>query len=525
MRKNPAYKKIERICVGISIFLVVLITACLMWWMLPETAAPFQTGRDDTLAERMDLYPTGIMLGEKLPVQTLQDENGKSVDLRNYRKKTVVLMFWASWCSHCQEQLQKIEAFETVLSRYSDTELLLINKLDGTKETKEQAQNYLKQNQIPRGTLYDADAALYEAAGLQIIPTTVILNVDGSVGFCYPGALKNANQLEAMLQYVNEGASAATESFMTAYMMEKDGGIRTQYAGGAQTVPSGGDTLSESQGLMMEYAVVTGQYALFEKAYRYADQQLKNRYGLFSWVRHDSENQPHNTLLDDLRIYRALADANQLWGGYDEDLRKLGEAIREYNVRNSDLVDFFEESSGRRSSQLSLAYADFEALGLLGASYRDQALEVIRGGYISDAFPFYYSSFDYLSRSYSQDPLNMIEALYTIYHLAKIGEMPEATGVWLKEKMAADGIRAKYTVQGEVAPESDFDSTGVYAMVGLIAQEIGDSELLTQALWRMELTRTLNVSSPFNGAFGQSEEDIRSFDQLAPLVLYGYLER
>ena len=62
-------------------------------------------------------------------------------------------------------------------------------------------------------------------------------------------------------------------------------------------------------------------------------------------------------------------------------------------------------------------------------------------------------------------------------------------------------------------------------MVGLIAQEIGDSELLTQALWRMELTRTLNVSSPFNGAFGQSEEDIRSFDQLAPLVLYGYLER
>lgn len=525
MRKNPTYKKIERICVGISIFLIVLIVACLMWWMLPETSAPSQIGRDDTLAEQMDLYPTGITLGEKLPVQTLRDENGKSVDLRNYRKKTVVLMFWASWCSHCQEQMQKLEAFETVLSRYSDTELLLINKLDGTKETKEQAQNYLKQNHIARATLYDPDAALYDAAGLQMIPTTVILNVDGSVGFCYPGTLKSADQLEAMLQYVTQGASAATESFITAYMMEKDGGIHTQYTGGSQTVPSGSDTLSESQGLMMEYAVVTGQYPLFEKAYRYADEQLRNRYGLFSWVRHNGQNQPHNALLDDLRIFRALADANQLWGGYDEDLQKLGEALREYNVRNGELVDFFEDSSGRRSSRLSLAYADFEALELLGTSYRDQALDIVRGGYISDAFPFYYSSFDYLSRSYSQDPLNMIEALYTVYHLAKIGEMPEATEIWLKKRMAADGLRAKYTVQGEVAPGSDFDSTGVYAMVGLIAQEIGDAQLLTQALWRMEFTRTLNESSPFNGAFGQSEDDIRSFDQLAPLLLYGYLER
>lgn len=524
MRKNPAYKKIERICTGISIVLVLIIIGCLMWWMAPETSKPSQMVKDDTLAERMDLYPAAITLGEKLPVQTLEDENGKTVRLADYRKKTVVLMYWASWCGHCQEQLQKLEEFETVLARYADAELLLVNKLDGTKETKEQAQNYLKQNQITKSTLYDKNAALYDAAGLQIIPTTLILNVDGSVGFCWPGTIKGADQLEAMLQYVFQGPETALQNFVTTYMMEKDGGIHTRYTDSGQGIPSGFDILSESQGLMMEYAAATEQYALFEKAYRYADEQLRNRYGLFSWVRHDGENQPHNALLDDLRIYRALQEADNQWGGYEEALEALGEAIREYNVRNGELVDFFEDSSGRRASQLSLFYADFEALEYLGASYREQALEVVQGGFISNEFPFYYSSFDYLSRSYSQDSLNMIEALYTIYHLARIGQMPEETAAWLRERMAADGIRARYTVKGDVDPAGDFDSTGVYALVGLIAEEIGDSQLLTQALWRMELMRTMNSSSIFNGVFGQSEEDIQSFDQLLPLLLYGYLK-
>jgi len=43
------------------------------------------------------------------PTFDLQDENGKSYRLENYRGKVVVLNFWATWCPPCRFEMPSME--------------------------------------------------------------------------------------------------------------------------------------------------------------------------------------------------------------------------------------------------------------------------------------------------------------------------------------------------------------------------------------------------------------------------------
>ena len=86
------------------------------------------------------------------------------------------MTFWGSWCSHCREQLTHAQEFEKTLKAFPDTSYLLVNKLDGEKETRTSAEAYLEENFIPFDNLYDDGCRLYEAAGAGIVPTTLILD-------------------------------------------------------------------------------------------------------------------------------------------------------------------------------------------------------------------------------------------------------------------------------------------------------------------------------------------------------------
>ena len=97
--------------------------------------------------------------------------------LKSLRGKVVVLTFWASYCPHCQKELKQAAGFEEVLSRHGNTEYYLVDKLDGQKETKENALDYLKDNGISLTTLFDQNAAVYRQLGID--PTQQFLNTAG----------------------------------------------------------------------------------------------------------------------------------------------------------------------------------------------------------------------------------------------------------------------------------------------------------------------------------------------------------
>lgn len=480
------------------------------------------------LTEVLWYYPTNIILGEQLTQSCFTDELGEAYSTNHFYGHYTVVTYWASWCSYCEKQM---EVFKEAVPKLQDEEVkfLLVNKLDGEKETKEQAQEYLINNEIPIDTVYDDGLTIYEELGIQIVPTTMILNPEGKLVYCYSGVIESEGQLQAMLDYARFGGGVATKEFVLNSLMSSDGGIYTNYKDRKGEAPTGHDILSESQGLMMEYAALTKNPELFRKTFTYVKEHLYEK-NLATWVETDKGKAHTNALLDDLRILKALNLMKNTVGGYEEEYNQLAEAILLYNTKKEKMVDFYNFSTKERAARFTLCYGDFVAMKLLEEEFPhmnqlvEDTMELVSNGYISDEFPFYHNYYDYKEKAYDDGSLNMAEAMYTLYHLGEVGELKQASIDWLKKQMKGNGIWARYDTNGEVVSGYEYQSSAIYALVGLIAVEIEDKELLTMAVSRMEASRCFDADDSLNGAFAKQLDDVMSYDQCLALLLYAKME-
>ena len=526
-------RRIEKICIiGIIALAVVIATGGAILWLKPseqESANAPELEEDDSLAEWADFLPDAISYGEKLPVTEFRAADGAIRDLRDYEGKKLILMFWGSWCPYCDEALQHCVEYEALLRERTDYEFVLINKLDADKnETIEKAESYLTENAIPFENLYDEGLTAYRAYGLKLIPTLLVLDERGYLRYMTIDAPQSGSELAEILDYVESGGAAATERFLRENMIGEDGGAYTTYIDKRGDSPTGCDVLSESQGLLMEYAVLTQNAGLFADSWNFARERLY-RDGVFAWYATEDGKQANaNALIDDLRIYRALKAADALWGGYDAELTALAEAIREYNTNKGHLAGFYDFQQKRAGTTLPLFYIDLEALRDLAeenAAFAEsvrEAEDILRGGYISDDFPLYYSVYDHSSEKYSEDSMNTSEALIALYHAVKAGIAEQKSIDWLEHRVVSGTLAARYRADGQAVNGFDYDSTAVYAIAALIGAEAGNARLYTCARNRMEKYYVTEPTA-LRGGFSDRADgsDIIAFDQLTPLLVYG----
>ena len=85
--------------------------------------------------------PVGNRVGQLAPEFTLAELNGGEVALSDFRKRVVVLDFWATWCSPCRASMPGLEALR---ARYQDKGLVVVSvSLDRSGED---ARRYLERN-------------------------------------------------------------------------------------------------------------------------------------------------------------------------------------------------------------------------------------------------------------------------------------------------------------------------------------------------------------------------------------------
>lgn len=484
------------------------------------------------LADRISYEPTNLLLGQSLKDEMVYREDGTPITIGELGGDYTVLTFWGSWCEYCQEQMEQTETFAALADRYGNLSFVLVNKMDSEKESLEKAKQYLKEHGIRELCVYDQEMALYDKLGMQRIPTMLVLDRDARLLFSYTGVIRQASQFEAMMSYATQSYAEGTRDFLMQSMMNEQGGLQTEYAENErqQEHPSGDDVLSESQGLLMQYALIAEDQALFDQAYHYVKNHMQEN-GLAAWYVSEGEKAGSNALLDDLRIYQALLEAEERWGGYAKEAEKLGASIAAYNVSKDGLVDFYDFSSGKKGDQISLCYLDLNTVQELSENSSQpqmlsEAQHILENGYISDEFPFYYHSFSYKDNTYSASSLNMAEAMYTLYHLSKAGKLKESSEEWIVEQLRHGGIMARYTVTGEIVKGYGYESTGIYALAVLIGIQCGNDEMVTKALSRMEQMRIFDSASGYQGAFGNADgSGIYSFDQCVALLAYAELDQ
>ncbi len=531
-------RKFERV-VKIALIVMLIVSAGLISaWLLsankkeePDVslggvAEQNEVSSNTRLADKLDLLPDKCTLNMDLSNLTFSGENGEKIALSGLRGKTVILNFWASWCPYCNSELEQWRDIRERLSQYSNVEMLLVNKLDNNKETKAQALDYLKKNQIPFENVYDEGLKVYDQLGLKVIPTTLVIDGQGLLRAWHAGKDMKPELLKSMVDYAVHGSAYETFNFLDKEMINRDGGVRTNYLPEKVSDLRYTDVLSESQGLLMEYAVNTENKSLFEKSFNYVNKNMHDN-PLAAWVVTDKGPAKVNSTLDDLRIFRALYNAEKLWGGYADTIRNYERALYRYNTYKQNLINQYDFKYRKKSDSLKLCFADFEAmqyLAELNPRWKEiytNSLAIVRDGYIGDGFPVYYPEYVIAGKTYKKEDINMAEGMVTLLHLAKIGQLKPQTLEWLKTAVEGEGIYARYRADGTVVDGYNYQSTAIYGLVGMIAEAAGDKELANRAQARMETMRVFDSGNKVNGAFGNPDgTGIYSFDQCIALLSY-----
>lgn len=111
---------------------------------------------------------------QKAPDFTLPDMNGNKVSIADFKKKVVLLNFWASWCGPCVEEMPSLENLYREL-KGDDFALLAIN----LREKKKTVRQFLEENQLTLPVLLDTHGESMSSYGVWSIPATYIVDKKG----------------------------------------------------------------------------------------------------------------------------------------------------------------------------------------------------------------------------------------------------------------------------------------------------------------------------------------------------------
>lgn len=141
---------------------------------------------------------SGIAVGSSAPVVVVHDLDGKPVDLSQYiGKQPVLLEFWATWCSNCEELLPTVRAAQAAYG--SKVEFIGVNVT--VNQTPQRVRRYLETHKPPYRTLYDDQGSSIRA--YQVPATSYVVIVDRAGKVAYTG-IGGTQDLDGALRRVTQ---------------------------------------------------------------------------------------------------------------------------------------------------------------------------------------------------------------------------------------------------------------------------------------------------------------------------------
>lgn len=514
--------------IWILIIALFLIAMLLIYIMFSQIFNDLKSAGGKNADE--NLKETSIHLFQKVSDVSFIAEDGSQINPLAGGEGVKIFLFWASWCPHCIESVKAADELRTA-ARNMDAEFYLVNKLDYEKETKEQALQFIKDNQIQTESCFDEECKAYHSMGLNMIPTLLVLDHKNRVISMAEGHVPSVSQLEHMITEAKNGKSDTMKAAIKEQMTDEEGAFRTTYSMERSKLPSGSDVLSESLGIMLESAALSFDREGFLQIWNYSKKNMFPE-GLMPWVISGDTDTQVNALIDDFRILGAMQEILEQENGLLSDYEAYRDAVYTYNTQEGRPVDFYDRQYQQKAGRFTLCYGDLKVLSVLKEEDRrfeevyDHTLEIILNGKISERFPLYYSYYDYEEERYKGTVLNMSEALTTLLHLSEAGKLPEEALKWLEQEMEKGCIYAVYDREGNPSEDGYYESTAVYALTVMIALSEDREDLAGKAMNRMEQFRIHEDANERNGLFGNSDgTGIYSFDQGMALLAYTAYER
>ena len=154
---------LQRFCLIITdISIILLISVTLLF------------ASDDPVAFEESFEINSLKQIAEAPEFTTNDLDGESVRLGDFKNRTVIVNFWATWCLPCVRELPRFEKLRQMIPADKYV-ILAVNVRDRLNRVRK----YLSGKEFQFKVLVDADGAIYKAYNVTRFPTTVIIGPDG----------------------------------------------------------------------------------------------------------------------------------------------------------------------------------------------------------------------------------------------------------------------------------------------------------------------------------------------------------
>ncbi|MFT6559475.1 TlpA disulfide reductase family protein [Sneathiella sp.] len=134
------------------------------------------------------------------------DGDGKTHQLSDYRGKTLLLNFWATWCAPCRKEMPAIDRLQGEMGSDDFTVLAIGQDLQGIEKVKK----FLKALNIKHlGAYNDKTVTSGRSTGVFGLPATLILDKNGrEFGRLIGPAEWDSEEAKNLIRYVMENPSS-----------------------------------------------------------------------------------------------------------------------------------------------------------------------------------------------------------------------------------------------------------------------------------------------------------------------------
>ena len=159
----------------------------------PEGTVPTATVEDDT--------PQGHEVGMRAPDFSVPVYGGDTFTLQEHRGKTVIVNFWATWCTPCCAELPH---FDEIYQKYGgDVAVVAIHSDLVTDDVEEYLANY--DYQLPFA-LDETGSVIQSFGGSTMLPQTVVIDANGIIVYNSVGSVT----YEVLEDLISQAENSAT---------------------------------------------------------------------------------------------------------------------------------------------------------------------------------------------------------------------------------------------------------------------------------------------------------------------------
>ena len=158
-----------------------------------------------TFAQSGDSKAKEMFTNKELPSLTLQDLNGKKVNVADFgaNGKITVFSFWATWCAPCKKELNNISYLYEDWQEDYDMELVAIS-IDDARNTAK-VKSYVNGQGWDYEVLLDNNEDLKRLMSFQTVPYTVLIDKNGKIVYSHSGYVEGDEYiLEEKIKALNK---------------------------------------------------------------------------------------------------------------------------------------------------------------------------------------------------------------------------------------------------------------------------------------------------------------------------------